>query len=294
MKKAGKVLLALIIGVLLVITDYYLAHTNFIANSNIFVKNDFEITQHDHPEKVWDKVFFGNSVVISAYMEEKSDSGYINCGLDYGVVTDLWEMIDEGYVNIGSELVIGLNYLTLYDNFDTNPTYIWHKEWYQPYAYFERDRFYPLITGCFTRLLNGESVPPMTYSYQNKSVYHGRVSDSALKDKLKEYETAFFNKPVEDFSKNLDALGKVIKYCQENGILVRIVHMPWNPTFEKPDIIKAVHDKADEVAKEYGIEVLNLEDAFGAEVFYDTGHLNYDTGSLKFTEHIDSWLMKGE
>ena len=52
MKKAGKVLLALIIGVLLVITDYYLAHTNFIANSNIFVKNDFEITQQNHPEKV--------------------------------------------------------------------------------------------------------------------------------------------------------------------------------------------------------------------------------------------------
>lgn len=294
MKKAGKILLALLIGVSLIVIDYCLAHKNFIVNSNIFVKNDFEITQHDHPEKVWDKVFFGNSVVISAYMEDKSNSGYINCGLDYGVVTDLWEMIDEGYINIGSELVIGLNYLTLYDDFDTNPTYIWHKKWHQPYPYFERDRFYPVVTGCFTRLLNGESVPPMTYSHQSKSVYHGRVSDAALKEKLKEYETAFFNKPIADYSENLDALEKVIRYCIDNNISVRIVHMPWNPTFEKPEIVKSVHEKADEVAAKYGVEVLNFEDEFGAEVFYDTGHLNYDVGSEIFTKHIDSWLMKGE
>ncbi len=72
-------------------------------------------------------MFFGNSVVISAYMEDESSKGYVNLGLDYGVVTDLWEMIEKKHINIGSELVIGLNYLTLYDEFETNPTYIWHK-----------------------------------------------------------------------------------------------------------------------------------------------------------------------
>lgn len=36
-------------------------------------------------------------------------------------------MIEKKHINIGSELVIGLNYLTLYDEFETNPTYIWHK-----------------------------------------------------------------------------------------------------------------------------------------------------------------------
>ena len=101
MKRIVKIITALILAVALLFGDWWLAHNNFIVDSNIFVKNDFEITQHDHPEKVWDKVFFGNSVVISAYMEEESKSGYINCGLDYGVVTDLWEMIDAVYVNIG-------------------------------------------------------------------------------------------------------------------------------------------------------------------------------------------------
>lgn len=290
MKKALKILLAVIVFIAFIAADFYAAHNNLITDSNIFVKNDFEITQTNHPEKVWDKVFFGNSVVISAYQENESTSGYINCGLDYGVVTDLWEMIDEGYINIGSELVIGLNYLTLYDDFETNPTYIWHKKWYQPYAYFERDRFYPLITGCFERFLNGESVPPMTYSHQEKAIYHGRVSDKALEKKLEEYETEFFSKPIEDYSENLEALEKVIEYCQENNIRVRAVHMPWNPTFKKPQLIKDVHTAADEVFNRYGVEVLDLEDDFPKECFHDTGHLNYDVGSPAFTKRIDDWL----
>ena len=290
MKRIVKIITALILAVALLFGDWWLAHNNFIVDSNIFVKNDFEITQYDHPEKVWDKVFFGNSVVISAYMEEESKSGYINCGLDYGVVTDLWEMINEGYVNIGSELVIGLNYLTLYDDFDTNPTYKWHKKWYQSYAYFERDRFYPLITGSFERLINGESVPPMTYTYQDKAVYHGKVEDKALREKFKEYENEFFNKSIDDYSKNFEALTKIIGYCNENNIRLRVVHMPWNPDFEKPELVRNVRTKTDEILTRYGIEVLDLEDSFGAEYFYDTGHLNYDVGSPVFTQTIDKWL----
>lgn len=290
MKKITKLLLAIILLVAFFVADFYATHSRLISDSNIFVKNDFEITQHDHPEKEWNKVFFGNSVVISAYLENESKSGYINCGLDYGVVTDLWEMIDKGHINIGSELVIGLNYLTLYDDFETNPTYIWHKKWYQPYAYFERDRFYPLVTGCFTRLINGESIAPMTYSYQNKAVYHGRVSDSDLEKKMEEYETMFFSKPLEDYSKNLNALEKVIQYCQKKNIRVRAVHMPWNPAFEKPQLLKDIHNAADAVFKKYNVEILDLEDEFTKECFHDTGHLNYDIGSPLFTKLIDEWL----
>lgn len=290
MKKAVKLLLTIIIAAALLIADSYLAHNNFIVDSNIFVKNDFEITQHDHPQEVWDKVFFGNSVVVSAYMEDKSSSGYINCGLDYGVVKDLWEMIDEGYINIGKELVIGLNYLTLYDDFDTNPTYIWHKEWYQSYAYFERDRFYPLITGCFERFLSGESVPPMTYTRQKKSVYHGKVSDKELLDKLAEYDTEYFSKGLDSYKENIQALEKVIMYCQENNIRVRAVYMPWNPIAQRPQIVRDLNEATSMLFNSYGVEVLNLEDEFGEEAFYDSGHLNYDTGSEKFTQLIDSWL----
>ena len=49
--------------------------TPYLIHSGRFVLNDFELTRRDHPEDVWDKVFFGNSVVISAYREEVSESG---------------------------------------------------------------------------------------------------------------------------------------------------------------------------------------------------------------------------
>lgn len=284
--------IAVIIAVVLAIAvgDLALTYNNFIADSDYFVKNDFEITQNHHPEKVWDKVFFGNSVVISSYIEEKSSSGYINLGLDYGVVTDLWEMIQKRHINIGSELVIGLNYLTLYDEFETNPTYIWHKKWYVPYAYFERDRFYPMITDGFDKLLNKQNPLPYKYLPQEKSVYHGAISDAALAKTLERYEEEFFNLPNEKFEKNVEALEKVIEYCNENDIHVRAVWMPWNSKFGKPEILQRVRVMADAVFEKYAVEVYDLEDALPAEYFYDTGHLNYDVGSIRFTELIDEWL----
>lgn len=284
--------IAAIIAVVLMIavSDLALTYNNFIKDSDYFIKNDFEITQNHHPEKIWDKVFFGNSVVISSYIEEQSQSGYINLGLDYGVVTDLWKMIEMRHINIGSELVIGLNYLTLYDEFETNPTYIWHKQPYVPYAYFERDRFYPLITDGFDKLLNGQNPLPFKYLPQEKHVYHGTLSDSALDDTLKRYEEEFFNQPIGKFQNNLSALEKVIEYCKKNNIQVRAVWMPWNPKYEKPSLSNEVRAAAEQIFNRYSVEMLNLEDELPAEYFYDTGHLNYDVGSPRFTEILDKWL----
>lgn len=285
-----KIISALLVAALLCAGDVYLTQTNFIAYSDYFVKNDFEITQYKHPEKVWDKVFFGNSVVISSFMEDESTSGYINLGLDYGVVTDLRDMLRQKQIRIGSELVIGLNYLTLYDDFDTNPTYIWHKKPYQPYAYFERDRFYPMITDGFSKLLNGESPLPFKYLPQEKSVYHGRVARGAMEDKLREYENEYFNQPIEKFSENLDALEWVIQYCQDRGILVRAVWMPWNTDYEIPPLLKEVKSEARKIFDKYDVELKDMETECPPEWFYDTGHLNYDVGSPAFTKKIDKWL----
>ena len=285
-----KIVAIIAIFLAIAVGDLALTYNNFIADSDYFVKNDFEITQNKHPEKVWDKVFFGNSVVISSYIEEQSASGYINLGLDYGVVTDLWEMIEKRHINIGSELVIGLNYLTLYDEFETNPTYIWHKELYVPYAYFERDRFYPIIENGFNNLLNGQNPLPYKYLPQEKSVYHGAMSDRALADAMERYEELYFNLPTEKFEKNIAALENVINYCNENNIRVRAVWMPWNPKYAQPALLGEVRAMADAVFNRYNVEVLDLENELPAEYFYDTGHLNYDVGSPRFTEMIDGWL----
>lgn len=270
--------------------DRYLTYSDYIINSDYFSKNDFEITRHDHPEKVWDKVFFGNSVVISSYIEEQSSSGYINLGLDYGVVSDLKEMIDKKFINIGSELVIGLNYLTLYDEFETNPTYIWHKRFFEPYAYFERDRFYPIITDGFDKLMSLQNPAPMLFGAQSKTVYHGMVADSAMEAKLEEYQQEFFNLHISKFSKNISDLEWVIDYCINNDINVRVVWMPWNPKYEKPQLLNDLKTYTNAALNRLNIEVLDLEDSLEYTDFYDTGHLNYEVGSPKFTKMIDSWL----
>lgn len=286
-----KKIIALIAAVLAVaVCDTALTHSNLIARSDYFVKNDFEITQSRHPEEVWDKVFFGNSVVVSSYIEEQSNSGYINLGLAYGVVTDLWEMLEKRYINIGSELVIGLNYMTLYDEFETNPTYIWHKEFYEPYAYFERDRFYPLIKNGFENILNDKDPRPYKYGAQKKRVTHGAMSDKALTQITASYEEKYYNLPAEKFEKNVEALDKVINYCVENNIHVRAVWMPWNTKLEQPPLLGEVRQMADEVLEKYNVETLDLETALSPECFYDTGHLNYDVGAPRFTALIDEWL----
>ena len=127
-------LLALVLVFVLLDLAVGLLFQPYIVSSGQFVCNDFELTQRAHPEKVWDRVFFGNSVVISAYREELSESGYVNLGLDYGVVRDLWKMVRRGDIHIGSELVIGLSDLTLYDTFETNPTYPWNRGLLEPYT----------------------------------------------------------------------------------------------------------------------------------------------------------------
>lgn len=270
--------------------DRYLTYSDFITTSDCFSKNDFEITCHDHPEKVWDKVFFGNSVVISSYIEEESTSGYINLGLDFGVVSDLKEMIDKSFITLGSELVIGLNYLTLYDEFDTNPTYIWHKKFYEPYAYFERDRFYPIIIKGFDNILIGQSPAPMQYSEQSKTVYHGMVADFAMDSKLDEYEEEFFNLPLSKFSQNVSDLKWVVNYCKENNINVRVLWMPWNPKFEKPQLLTDLKEYTNSTLALLNVEVMDFEDSLEYTNFYDSGHLNYEVGARKFTKILDKWL----
>ena len=258
----------------------------YILRSGRFACNDYEVTRRDHMEQVWDKVFFGNSMVISAYREDVSDSGYINLGLDYGVVRDLWEMVRGGTIELGGDLVIGLSYLTLYDNFETNPTYIWHKDPWVPYSYFMRDRLRLWLEDTLKTPFNGR--PAAAFPDQTKSFYHGAMSQTALEEK--EAASVYEHLPLSDFQENMDALAKLADYCAKHGVRLRCVWMPLNPAIAPSEEANAVRDRAAEVCQEKRVEFYNMEDALDAECFYDSGHLNYEYGSYRFTEVIDPWL----
>ena len=137
-------------------------------------RNDYEATRVAHPEEVWDRVFFGNSAVISAYRENLSEAGYVNLGMDYAVVRDLWELLDEGYLKVGSELVVGLNLFALYDDLPTNPSYIWHRGRLEPYVYFHRDKLLRIAEGI-QKLRDGQTI-----RYRGKGIDSGMMTDEEL------------------------------------------------------------------------------------------------------------------
>jgi hypothetical protein len=274
------------------VLDILLAHfiQPYIISSGRFYLNDFEVTQRDHPEETWDRVFFGNSVVISAFREDDSESGYINLGLDDGVVTDLWELICKGYLNIGSELVIGLNSLTMYDDFETNPGYQWHRTWYQPYCYFQRNRLKLLLEDSIRQVLRGY-VPSTPYVEQTKSVYYGALStEEVLARRASDHYQPYLSLGEEDYQENLRALEKVYSYCQSHGIRLRLVWMPENPIVERDAASACAYELTQAFAAQYGVEFYDMSDMLSAECFYDGGHLNYEYGAHVFTEVIEPWL----
>lgn len=247
--------------------------------------NDYEATRVAHREEVWDRVFFGNSAVISAYREHLSDAGYVNLGLDYGVVTDLWEMIDEGYIDIGSELVIGLNLFTLYDDFATNPAYIWHRGAFEPYVYFHRDKLLRIGRHAL-QLLRGDKV-----FGSGKALYYGQMTVEEIAGKVETYNENYFNLPIEDFQENIAALDKIADWCEAHGVRLRILWMPFHPDVERPQLMLELMKTVNEWCSARGIVVEDYTDKMDKDCFHDVGHLNDETGAVVFTEVIDPWLL---
>jgi len=262
----------------------------FFIRSGRFWLNDFELTERAHPEKVWDKVFYGNSVVIAAYREEESNSGYVNLGIDDGTLVDLWEMLDGAHVRIGSDLVLGLNELTIYDDFPTNPGYIWHKAPFEPYCYFARTRLQKLALDTAKQLLRVEQ-PSFAYAGQEKSYYYGSVSQAELDAKLaSEGYAKYLSLTSSDFDANFEALEKIADRCEKDGVRLRLVFMPVSPAAGQSQSRENAFARLKTFCDSRSLELYDLRDDFDAECFYDIGHMNREYGSHRFTKEIEPWL----
>ncbi len=280
------------LGIAIIIFDMLLTSADPVGKSTLFVKNDFEKIKLTHPEEVYEKVFYGNSVVISAFIEEESKSGYVNMGMDYGTVEDLSKILERNMVSIGTDLVVGANYLTFLDTLDTNPTYPWHRKVYEPYLYFQRDRLHPFIINGIGNILKGENFVTGRHTNLDRYVYYGVLPDEEIDKKIEVYEELYWNKGIEYYERNYKALQNVIDYCKERDIELRFVWFPWNSYIAKPESVIAVEEKAKKIMGHNNIEYIDLADAFGKECFHDLGHLNYELGAVEFTKEIDKWLNR--
>ena len=289
-KKGGLLFLVLLL-LLFVLCDVVLTVTAPVAGSELFYKNDYEKTLAAHGGKTeYDRVFYGNSVVISAFIEEESRSGFVNFGLDYGKLCDLVQMLEKGMLKVDDELVIGMNYFVLMDTLDTNPSYPWHRNPLEPYAYFERDRIHTLVKTSFEDLLNDGGLSPEHYTDFCKTVYYGMMDEAQLQEKVATHSELFWNLGMENYRENLAAIAPLCDYCEKNGVRLRVLWMPWSDYVPIPENPKRVRALADEAFAERGIEIYDMEGAMPRDCFHDLAHLNYEHGAHVFTEEIDKWL----
>lgn len=286
--------LRFVVWVLLVagLLDTALSFWKPVERSPLFVKNDYEkIALSHNGNTTFDRAFYGNSVLISAYREDLSDSGYANVGIAYGTMTDLAAMLEGNYLTVKQDLVVMLNYFTLLDTMETDPTYPWHRGALESYCYFQRDRLNSFVMRTIDTVLLGYASNGLPrFSDFSRTVCHGAMTDAELEERAAAHEKAYWWQDLSHYQKNLKALEQVAAFCETQGIRLRVVFAPWNDYISMPENPKAAMEAARAICAAQGIEVLDLTNAFSRDCFYDLGHFNYEYGAVRFTEEIDPWL----
>ena len=288
MKKGGLIACVLVLALVL---DLALAASGWIQSSGYFWLDDFELTRRDNPEEVWDKVIYGSSELTSGYREDLSASGYVNMGMDYATMTDLVEILEDGHITVGSELVLALNWGALCDIMDTNPTYEWHREWYEPYFYFQRDRLSEFVTDNLKALLGQGEIRRRIWTGQQKAFYYGNMTQEELDERREKLHGLYFEGDAGLYADNLAAMDEVFAFCEAEGVRVRALWLPENPAVEPEPLDLELRELCREKCEAAGVEFYDMTDALGTECFYDTGHLDYDYGAVVFTEVLDEWLL---
>lgn len=297
-RKNGFVLL-LVVAFLLI--DGFVAWLDPMTYSRRFEKDDFTKTLFHHQ---WDRsgpVFFGNSAVTGAYMEDKAQVPLVEMGMSYGKMTDLREIMKRGLYDFQGQLVIGIDVHTMLDRMQTDPRFPWSRPWYSPYLFHYRDYFQDAggewIRNAWAGLRRGER-DFGTYEprWIDKELYFGREPAEQLKKDWERYEANYSWMRLGDMPDNLDALDWVIRYANDRALPLKVVWMPLNPdtAYPQPAYWKQLKERVGGTLQSNGIPVLDLSDAFKPDEFHDLVHLNRETGAPKFTSEVDRWLRSFE
>jgi hypothetical protein len=274
--------------VLVLLTNALISSWNPMESSRRFYKNDFTKTLYHHNWARSGPVFFGNSSVSAAYLEEQSSSHLVEMGLSYGKLTDLQDILRKHLYQVEGQLVVAIDVHTMIDSLETDPTYQWFKPWYQPYVYTYRDYFRDSGEEFVRNLSKGS----LAYEprWIDKEYYPGRKDEAWLKDKWKEYDKRFGSMQLKDFKANLDALQWVIDYAAQQKLPLRVVWMPWHSSFAHPPYIASLKQEVNRKLDAAHVPTLDMMDSFEPQYFHDLVHLNKEDGAPLFTKEVDTWL----
>ncbi|MDF2925467.1 MAG: hypothetical protein K0R57_4381 [Paenibacillaceae bacterium] len=286
----------LLLLALFLAADWGLARWNPMETSRRFYKNDFTKTLYHHDWSRSGPVFYGNSAVTGAYMEERSGRPLTEMGLSYGRITDLKGILDNRLYEIKDELVLGIDVHTMIDDMETDPTYQWFRRPYEPYVYEYRDYFRDSGTELVKNLYKGsvELDRSKLLAYEprwiDKELYFGRKDNAWMKERWDYYDQRWGGLQPADFRENLEALEWVMDYAREHQLAFKVVWMPWNKDFPKPPYVEPLRTETNRMLQAGGVPVLDLMDRYEATYFHDLVHLNREDGAPLFTKEVDEWL----
>lgn len=286
----------LILLLLFLAADLAAAWWNPMETSRRFYKNDFTKTLYHHDWARSGPVFFGNSAVTGAYMEDKSSHPLVEMGLSYGKITDLKAILEQNLYQVKDELVLGIDVHTMIDSMQTDPTYQWFKKPYEPYLYRYRDYMRDSGTEAVRNLYKGvvELDRSRLTAYEprwiDKELYFGRKDHTWMSGRWTYYDDLWGSLQLEDFRDNLDALEWVADYAERHGLAFRVVWMPWNKDFAKPPYVEPLKAEANRILQARRVPVLDVMDRYEAKHFHDLVHLNREDGAPLFTKEVDEWL----
>lgn len=294
--RANAFVLLLLAGFLTL--DAALAAWDPMTNSERFYKEDFTKTINHHGGSTSGKLFFGNSAVAGAYIEEQAEIPLVEMGLSYGKLTDLKEILKQELYTPRDLLVIGIDEHTMLDELPTDPVYPWFRKWYQPYLYFYRDYFLDSGKEWVRNFWNGLREGRLDVSsyeprWADKMVYYGHLDEAELRKRWEKYEKEFGRYTVEDgLDDNIAALEWVLQEAGRRDLPVSVIWMPVNPDprFPPQSYWEPLRRTVNAMLHRYGVPVLDLSSKFPKEDFHDLVHLERTTGAPKFTKEVDAWL----
>jgi hypothetical protein len=270
--------------------DLAAAIWNPMVTSRRFYKNDFTKTLYHHDWVDTGAVFYGNSAVTAAYIEEQSSSGLVEMGMSYGKITDLQQILSRSLYNVQGQLVIGIDVHTMLDKLPTDDTYVWFKPRYEPYLFYYRAYFRDSGGEFLRNLLHGS----LAYEprWIDKELYYGHQSDADMKTKWDDYDQRFGWMTVEDdLRDNVDALAWVIGYAKQHDLPLKVIWMPWDKAFPLPPYVDPLRQKVNAMLKDAQIPTLDLMQHYEPKYFSDLVHLNREEGAPLFTKEVDQWLL---
>ncbi|WP_328803685.1 hypothetical protein [Paenibacillus puerhi] len=279
-----------------VLSDVLIAYQDPMVTSRRFYKNDFTKTIYHHNGLTQGPVFYGNSAVTGAYIEEESSVRLTEMGLSYGKLTDLKAILEQGRFHVEQQLVIGIDVHTMLDIMETDPTYPWFRSWYEPYIYKYRDYFRDSGTEAVKQLYKGivqlDAAELKRYEprWIDKMLYFGHMEQEKMKEKELDYDRKYGWAKLPEYEENLKALDWIIRYCQSQNLPLRVVWMPWNPGYELPRYMPELKQTVDSRLKAAGVPTLDLLDSYDPAYFHDLVHLNRQDGAPVFTKEVDAWL----